>query len=431
MTQTAIATKSQNHSGQTVSVPKPENGAHITAASLPGGVLELGFDPSTATSSRVDNNLVFEVDGGTITLTNFFAVGDQDLPSLRLPDGTEVASTDFFANSDLDLSTAAAPVSATPPSSGTNYADDSGDLLGGVDRLGSLGTDFWNRSTGAPEQGSSRGLPVGPEPGGPDDPVVPDPSHPLEYVARGVMYRGEPLQVDLLRVDVSGETAWKASSDGSLPADVLFTFYDEDGFAVSDEENPFGDVEYEPATGCITFTNPPTGDGVFYCVISDGTNSYTMQLVTRSVGEFDSAAMDDATPQGTLLYGEWHAGPGSEYLVSSTERLSDTLDFSGTVADATIDIHHGDNTLRIKATADAAGDDAKAESYGASDSSITAGDGDNDISIKSTANASGDEAEAEAHGVSGGSIEMGGGDLHQFGGLNGRTLSADEAKSAV
>ena len=78
--------------GQTVSVPMPDSGAQAAVASSAGGMLDLGFDPGTATTSRVDNSLVFEVDGGgTVTLTDFFAVGDQTLPTLRLPDGTLVS----------------------------------------------------------------------------------------------------------------------------------------------------------------------------------------------------------------------------------------------------------------------------------------------------------------------------------------------------
>ena len=132
-----------------ITVSRPESGASTAVASSAGGVLNLGFDPGTATASRIDNNLVFEVDGGgTVTLTDFFAVGDQTLPTLRLPDGTLVASADFFAGSDLDISTAAGPGAAgPPPGSGTNYADDTGSLMGGVDKLGQLGTDYWSSAT--------------------------------------------------------------------------------------------------------------------------------------------------------------------------------------------------------------------------------------------------------------------------------------------
>jgi|GEM_PF-6912210 len=156
MTQTNTSTVTGNVPGQAINIPnilRPDSGTGITIASSAGGVLDLPFDPSTATAHRVDNNLVFELDsGGTVTVTDFFVVGDQSLPSLRLPDGTEVASADFFAGSDLDMTTAAGPAAAAPMGGGANYADDSGNLMGGLDRLGSLGTDYWARGTEAPEE---------------------------------------------------------------------------------------------------------------------------------------------------------------------------------------------------------------------------------------------------------------------------------------
>ena len=37
-------------SGQTVNVPRPDNGAQIAITSSAGGVLDLGFDPGAATA---------------------------------------------------------------------------------------------------------------------------------------------------------------------------------------------------------------------------------------------------------------------------------------------------------------------------------------------------------------------------------------------
>ena len=48
-----------------------------------------------------------QVANNTVGATGFFVVGDQALPTLRLPDGTLVASADFFDGSGLDMSTAA------------------------------------------------------------------------------------------------------------------------------------------------------------------------------------------------------------------------------------------------------------------------------------------------------------------------------------
>lgn len=143
------STQERAASGQIVKLPNPGRGDAVAIASSPGGVIELPFDPSTATTSREGNNLVFETEGGgKVTITDFFIVGDESLPSLRLPGGEEVSSDEFFAGSDLDMSTEAGPAAAASvPGGGTNYNDDDGSLLGGIDRLGMLGTDYWGRDT--------------------------------------------------------------------------------------------------------------------------------------------------------------------------------------------------------------------------------------------------------------------------------------------
>ncbi|MDR2488294.1 MAG: hypothetical protein LBD42_02150 [Desulfovibrio sp.] len=137
---------------QNVSVPAPGAGSDISVLSSAGGQLQLGFDPSEATTTRSGNDLTFEVDGGSVTVKDFFVVGDESLPSLRLPDGTVVASNDFFAGSSFDLTTAAGPGGGGGGGSGSGeYRDDAGNLIGGIDRFGKLGTDFWGRGVERPE----------------------------------------------------------------------------------------------------------------------------------------------------------------------------------------------------------------------------------------------------------------------------------------
>ncbi|MDR1685436.1 MAG: hypothetical protein LBR82_03170, partial [Desulfovibrio sp.] len=132
--------------GQAVAVPRPGQGAEVVVQSSPGGRLDFGFDPGQASFSRPENSndLVFEFEGGgKVTISGFFEVGDESLPALSLPDGLEVAAVDFFAGSDIDMTTAAGPRSS---GGGTSYADNAGDLIDGLDRLGSLGTEQWDTS---------------------------------------------------------------------------------------------------------------------------------------------------------------------------------------------------------------------------------------------------------------------------------------------
>ena len=138
-----------------LSVPAPSSGEELAVASEAGAKLNLGFDPANATVSRTDNDLVFELDGGgRVTLSDFFEVGDKELPSLVLPDGTEIASADYLTNFDIELSTAAGPGAGTGTagSGAGEYVDDAGSLVDGVSRLGSLGTIYWDRETEVPEQ---------------------------------------------------------------------------------------------------------------------------------------------------------------------------------------------------------------------------------------------------------------------------------------
>ena len=187
----AVSAPSQSPpSGQKVSVPAPQSGQNLSVASSPAGELVLGFEPGSATFSRSGNNLVFDLDnGGHVTVTDFFVVGDQSLPSLSLPDGVTVAAADLLTG--LDMTTAAGPAAAAAAaaSSGTGaYADDAGLLIDGVNRLGSLGTDLWGRATQVPD--TARGLAVNadaaaetPGPAGPVTPPVPPvepPAPPVE-----------------------------------------------------------------------------------------------------------------------------------------------------------------------------------------------------------------------------------------------------------
>ncbi|MDL2209404.1 type I secretion C-terminal target domain-containing protein [Desulfovibrio sp. OttesenSCG-928-O18] len=144
-----------NSNQQTIRIPAPAAGSNVDIASVAGSKLALDFDPGTATVSRSGNDLVFEVDGGgRVTVTDFFVVGDQALPSLVLPSGDEVASADYLANFNIDLETAAGPgAGAGAPGGGAGeYADDPGALIDGISRLGSLGTMYWNQGTEVPEE---------------------------------------------------------------------------------------------------------------------------------------------------------------------------------------------------------------------------------------------------------------------------------------
>lgn len=140
--------------GSVIAVAAPAPGASLTVQSEANAILDLAFNPAEANTDRVGNDLVFTLDGGgTVTLQGFFEVGDESLPDLRLPDGSEIASLDFLSGADFDLSTAAGPAGgqANPSSGSGEYADDPGAAVNGINRIGMLGTDYWGRATEIPE----------------------------------------------------------------------------------------------------------------------------------------------------------------------------------------------------------------------------------------------------------------------------------------
>ncbi|MCL1915157.1 MAG: hypothetical protein FWG17_00385 [Desulfovibrionaceae bacterium] len=122
--------------GRVVEVPSPAANQNLNIISPVGGILVLPFDASEAAFVRQGNDLVLEKDGGTVTMSDFFAVGDGSLPSLQLPDGAVISSADFLASMDIDVTTAAGDMGATGRLN--PYNDDAGALFGaeGLDRLG-------------------------------------------------------------------------------------------------------------------------------------------------------------------------------------------------------------------------------------------------------------------------------------------------------
>jgi len=315
-----------------ITVSRPESGASTAIASSAGGVLNLGFDPGAATASRVDNNLVFEVDGGgTVTLTDFFAVGDQTLPTLRLPDGTLVASADFFAGSDLDISTAAGPAAGPAPGSGTNYADDAGSLMGGVDKLGQLGTDYWASTTepgleargpavvmGAGLDGLlSGGTPVEPtDPTGPVPPPTPN-TWTVTEPGAGV------YEAWLSNGTAHGPNPSPYAPEGSSTKDSgSFTFtseMEEATISFAGEVAGIDLLSLAPGESKeYTFsTGIPKGDTLIITYEGNGKYSYEFTLGAAKVHQIEGANVDylDYTLE---INGTWAEGEGDRSFSATT-----------------------------------------------------------------------------------------------------------------
>ncbi len=132
-------------------------GQVITVPVTPGMELELGFDPgSEAQLSRDGDNLIFTfADGGRIVLADFYTQEMEQLPTMDIQ-GAQINAEDFLASlGDETLLPAAGPTApqapASPDSGGSGtYGDSAGNLIDGVDALGTLGRNFWGNSVGTP-----------------------------------------------------------------------------------------------------------------------------------------------------------------------------------------------------------------------------------------------------------------------------------------
>ena len=140
--------KTSHNATITVNTPKLEKQVDIKVS--PGTNVRFAFDTSSAIFGREGNSLVItSQDGGVVRLVDYFVVGKdaaesannlEALPNFELADGTVISGPDFLLalSENLDIKPAAGP-EASPKSNGSSqYQDDPGVLLGGIDRLGAV-----------------------------------------------------------------------------------------------------------------------------------------------------------------------------------------------------------------------------------------------------------------------------------------------------
>jgi len=76
---------------QRIAVPKPDRGAELVIQSVAGSRFDLGFHLDTVTLTRSGNDMILQIDkGGKVIIKGFFAVGKENPPAFREPDGTVV-----------------------------------------------------------------------------------------------------------------------------------------------------------------------------------------------------------------------------------------------------------------------------------------------------------------------------------------------------
>ncbi|SBV92433.1 hypothetical protein KL86DPRO_10361 [uncultured delta proteobacterium] len=138
-----------HHAGVTASagfssvicVDPPEAGS-IHVHTISEGQIHLMFDHRKAGFAREGTDLVITTDtGGTVVLDDFFAVGAQALPVFETAGGELVSASTFLLEFDPNIDLSPVDIHALP-GSGTQYEDNAGGLVGGIDRLESLGTGY-------------------------------------------------------------------------------------------------------------------------------------------------------------------------------------------------------------------------------------------------------------------------------------------------
>ena len=136
---------------KTININTPVEGTTQHVSSSTGIQFQFDFEQSKASFERSGTDLSIEIDGGgTIILDKFFEVGNNELPAFVMPGGDIITAAGLLKafNPHFDISTAAGPASDSSAHSGVgSYDDNSGHLLDGVARLGSLGTDSWGHAT--------------------------------------------------------------------------------------------------------------------------------------------------------------------------------------------------------------------------------------------------------------------------------------------
>ncbi|WMW67130.1 hypothetical protein [Nitratidesulfovibrio liaohensis] len=127
-----------------IQLNQPQANQQIVIDNIAGAALDMAFPSEAAQLEQSGQDLVFLFEnGGRIVLSNFFGLFDShQLPAFNLEDGQSLPGDAFLAALREDLLPAAGPGAGAAAGSGGvgDYADDAGNLIGGVDRLDPLGT---------------------------------------------------------------------------------------------------------------------------------------------------------------------------------------------------------------------------------------------------------------------------------------------------
>jgi hypothetical protein len=269
---------------------------------------QLDGSMDAATLARQGDDLVFSFEnGGSVVLTGFFE-GETGLRlGFEKQDGTLLTGKDFLTALAPDLVPAAGEGAAGQQGSGVgDYADDAGNLIGGVDRLDGLGPDAFAVaalpgldavSSGAADASG------GTDGGGGGDVTGPEPA---SYHARLVVSNTSANSFEFTAVD----------ADGNLITDASRL-----SLSLGNASGYFNEPVIDPATGKIVITLTPAGLAALAAgetfddilTVSIDGNDYPMHLVGNGSGPgYDYVPTEAGAGLPGPLQAEWYASDGAE-----------------------------------------------------------------------------------------------------------------------
>lgn len=376
----------------------PEGRADAASA---GKTYFLPFDPSQAVFTKQGEDLLIQTEQGESLLIEGFFTDARGSVEFVLSDGARLDARLVFQTFNPDLVTAMNQL-APAHSSGGQYVDDAGDLIGGVDRLGALGPESAEASAaralstpfsspagnlrdaldGIPP--ASPGLPVNPsDTAASDAPALPDaPATPAGPEFRIVVYGS-----------AADPASWTPGMTFSLSGPDSAVASVADGAHGTARLLDDGSILYipDPATADWPADGGPITDSLLVA-FADGSLKLIEVLVVNGTS-YDAADHAD-------LGGERHEGLiQGVYAVSGTEHDDSFTRRTGSVGLASgsiLDLGAGDDLLTVDIN-------AAGSAYGIAGSSVRLADGDDRADI--TASGKG----GPVYGVSGGLLDMGDG----------------------
>lgn len=322
-------------------------------------------DLKNSSFTREGSDLVMQNEtGGKVTVVNFFAMeGESSLPSVVLADGSLVAGEDFLRGQApaLTIRTSAGEGESSGTSGLGNYDDATGTLVGGIDRLGTLG--LAQGETNNPllqETALSVELATQAPPALPGSPLLaelpitpedtPFPAAPADghiaYNARAVLLtEGGVTTIRTPLLGANGtpipSSAENVSAQWKLPEGA------EPYFTVQTEQDMLVFTLTEAGVAALA-----AGENLYnYITLSSAQGIYTLQLIAVPRNTFDSATAIDSSETGgrrdSLFYGEWHMGKDYTAGNLSASDSADNIRMAGVVSKSTIDSGLGNDTVEL------------------------------------------------------------------------------------